>query len=157
MAIKSVDFPGFLAIEQATARAVKLGLYVHHPGAKDDGCDPDFAECVAYEFVVKALMTWHGFPADPREFAYASRAAMKREAPWIAALVYRFFEDGDWNPALGAVIDTPRDQTWNFTCATAPGSALCGAPLSPDFIGEPMDDVLARCGADCDYLPPQPR
>ena len=41
VAIKAVDYAGFLAIEQATARAVKEGLYVHHPGAEDDGCDPD--------------------------------------------------------------------------------------------------------------------
>ena len=154
VAIKSVDFPGFLAIEQATARAVREELYVHHPGAKDDGCNPDFTTCTAFEMIVKAHLTWNGFPADEREFKYRSRAQIKSEAPWLAALVYRFFEDGDWNPALGARIDEPRDQTFGLTCATAPGSALCGEPLSAEFIGAPMSEVLKACGHDCDYLPP---
>ena len=39
-----------------------------HPGAPDDGCDDDFKECIAFEFIVKAHLVWHGFPCDPREF-----------------------------------------------------------------------------------------
>merc|ERR1712118_191225 len=105
--------------------------------------------CVAYEFMVKAHMTWNGFPAIKTELAYQSRKEMKVKAPWIAQLVYEMFEDGDWNPALGAVITTPRDQTFGLTCKTAPGSALCGKPLSSEYIGPPMEEVLARCGGDC--------
>jgi hypothetical protein len=52
------------------------------------------------------------------------------------------FDDGDWNPCMGVRIDRPRDQTFNQTCATAPGSALCGQPLSREYIGPPMKDVL---------------
>ena len=118
--------------------------------------NPDFTTCTAFEMIVKAHLTWNGFPADEREFKYRSRAQMKREAPWLAALVYRYFEDGDWNPAFGARIDEPRDQTFGLTCATAPGSALCGERLSAEFIGPPMSEVLKACGHDCDYLPPSP-
>merc|ERR1712232_453108 len=96
-----------------------------------------------------AHMTRNGFPADKNEFIYQSRAAIKKNAPWIAELVYKLFEDGDWNPALGAVITKPRDQTFNLTCATAPGSALCGKPLSKDYIGPPMEEVIRQCGGDC--------
>ena len=35
--IQTVDLPLYMRIEQAAARAVREGLYVHHPGAKDDG------------------------------------------------------------------------------------------------------------------------
>lgn len=147
--IKTVDYPLYLDIEQAAARATKEGIYVHHPGASDDGCNPDFVECIAYEFIVKAHMTWNGFPADKREFLYQSRSEMKTKAPWIAQLVYRMFEDGNWNPAFGAVIDAPRDQTFGLTCKTAPGSALCGEALSAEYIGPPMKDILIGCGGDC--------
>ena len=34
-------------------------------------------------------------------------------------------------------VDASRDQTFNNTCATAPGSALCGKPLSKAYIGKP--------------------
>jgi len=139
----------FMRIEQAAARAVQEGIYVHHPGAKDDGCNDDFSRCVTYEFMVHAHMLWNGFPADTKEFPYRSRADMKERAPWIAELVYSMFEDGDWNPALGAVINTPRDQTFGLSCKTAPGSALCGQPLSREFIGKPMHEVIAQCGGDC--------
>eukprot|EP00928_Gymnodinium_smaydae_P065265 TRINITY_DN48434_c0_g1_i1.p1 TRINITY_DN48434_c0_g1~~TRINITY_DN48434_c0_g1_i1.p1 ORF type:complete len:462 (-),score=48.12 TRINITY_DN48434_c0_g1_i1:6-1391(-) len=147
--IQSVARPLFMRIEQATARATREGIYVHHPGAKDDGCNDDFTRCVAYEFIVKAHMTWNGFPADKREFVYQSRAELKEKAPWIAQLVYEMFEDGDWNPALGVIITKPRDQTFGLTCATAPGSALCGKPLSRAYIGRPMQEVIAACGGDC--------
>jgi len=139
----------FMRIEQGAARAVREGLYVHHPGARDDGCNDDFSRCVAYEFIVKAHMLWNGFPSDVRELPYRTRAEMKEKAPLIAELVYAMFEDGDWNPADGVVIDTPRDQTFGLTCATAPGSALCGKPLSREFIGKPMKEVLAGCGGSC--------
>ena len=76
---------------------------------------------------------------------------MKEKAPWIAQLVFSMFEDGDWNPALGAVIHTPRDQTFNLTCATAPGSALCGKPLGKVYVGRPMAEVIAACGGDCTH------
>jgi hypothetical protein len=147
--IKYVSNPLYLWIEQATARATREGIYVHHPGAKDDGCNPDFTTCVAYEFIVKAHMLWNGFSADKREFIHQSRAEMKKKAPWIAELVFQLFEDGDWNPALGAVINTPRDQTFGLTCASAPGSAFCGKPLSKEYIGTPMVDVIKQCGGDC--------
>jgi hypothetical protein len=147
--IKIVDYPLYLEIEQAAARATKEGIYVHHPGASDDGCNADFVECVAYEFIVKAHMTWNGFPADKREFRYQSRSEMKIKAPWIAQLVYRMFEDGNWNPAFGVVIDRPRDQTFGLTCKTAPGSALCGKELSNEYIGVPMREILAKCKGDC--------
>ena len=140
--LKQMDPVGYLMIEHAAARAVTEGIYAHHPGAADDGCNPDMIECVAYEFIVKAHMTWNGFPADPREFRFRSRADIKREAPWIAVLVHRFFEDGDWNPAHGARIDAPRDQTFNLSCATAPGSALCGEALSSEDTGPPMRELL---------------
>lgn len=151
--IQTVALPLYMKIEQAAARAVREGLYVHHPGARDDGCNDDFSRCVAYEFMVKAHMTWNGFPADRREFAYQSRAEMKEKAPWIAQLVFSLFEDGDWNPALGAVIDTPRDQTFGLVCSTAPGSALCGKPLAKVYTGPPMEDVLRRCSGDCTNAP----
>ncbi|CAK0808952.1 unnamed protein product [Prorocentrum cordatum] len=147
--IQDVARPLFLRIERAAARAVREGLYVHHPGARDDGCNDDFTRCVAYEFIVKAHMLWNGFPADPREFPYRSRSEMKAKAPWIAELVFEMFEDGTWNPSLGAVIETPRDQTFGLACRTAPGSALCGAPLSAEYVGPPMAEVLARCGGSC--------
>eukprot|EP00665_Eupelagonemidae_sp_cell47_P011326 gene11326-6225_t len=63
-AIKTVDYQGYLAIEQATQRGVREGVYVHHPGAKDDGCNPDFSECVAFEFMVKIHLLWNGFPSE---------------------------------------------------------------------------------------------
>merc|ERR1712039_241667 len=147
--IQDVAKPLFMRFEQAASRGVQEGIYTHHPGARDDGCDDDFTRCVTYEFIVKAHMTWNGFPADKREFQYSSRKEIKEKAPWIAELMYAMFEDGDWNPALGAVITTPRDQTWNLTCATAPGSALCGKPLGKEYIGPPMEEVLAKCGGDC--------
>ena len=51
----------FMAIEQAALRAVKEGIYQHHPGAPDDGCDSDFKECIAFEFIVsqRALLENH--------------------------------------------------------------------------------------------------
>lgn len=147
--IQSLARSLFMRIEQAAARALAEHIYTHHPGARDDGCEADFSRCLTYEFIVKAQLTWNGFPADPREFLYSSRREIKEKAPWIAQLVYEMFEDGDWNPSLGVVIDEPRDQTFNFTCAKAPGSALCGLPLSKEFIGPPMKDVLAQCGGDC--------
>merc|ERR1712032_1492927 len=105
----------------------------------------DFVNCVALEFHVKAFLTWHGVLASPAEFRYQSRAQIKQEAPWIAALVYRYAEDGNWNPAFGARVDEPRDQSFppHDTCAHAPGSALCPGPLSSAFIGPPMDELMA--------------
>ena len=38
-------------------------------------------------------------------------------------------------------IDNARDQTFGRTCASAPGSALCGERLSKEFIGPPMEQV----------------
>jgi len=147
--IQIVDRHLFMRIEQATARATAEGVYVHHPGTKDDGCNADYTRCVAYEFMVKAQMAWHGFPSVKEEFLYQTRKDMKEKAPWIAELVYAMFDDDDWNPALGAVIDEPRDQTAGLTCATLPGSALCGKPLSNEFIGPPMEEVLAGCRGSC--------
>jgi hypothetical protein len=57
-------------------------------------------QCIAFEFIVKAHLVWHGFPCDPREFKHQSRAAMKAEAPYVAEVVYMLFDDGDWNPCL---------------------------------------------------------
>jgi hypothetical protein len=68
VALKSIAPQVFTAIEQAALRAVDEGIYQHHPGALDDGCDADFKECIAFEFIVKAHLVWHGFPCDPREF-----------------------------------------------------------------------------------------
>eukprot|EP00931_Biecheleriopsis_adriatica_P068153 TRINITY_DN42173_c0_g1_i1.p1 TRINITY_DN42173_c0_g1~~TRINITY_DN42173_c0_g1_i1.p1 ORF type:complete len:475 (+),score=56.70 TRINITY_DN42173_c0_g1_i1:136-1560(+) len=147
--IQIVDRNLFMRIEQATARATAEGIYVHHPGAKDDGCNPDFTRCIAYEFMVKAHMAWHGFPSAREEFPYQTRKEIKEKAPWIAELIYAMFDDDDWNPALGVVINEPRDQTAGHTCATLPGSALCGKPLSKEFIGPPMDEVLAGCRGRC--------
>lgn len=147
--IRDVARPLFMKIEQAAARALREGIYVHHPGAKDDGCNDDFTRCVAFEFIVKAHMLWNGFPAAEQEFPFRTRAELKHKAPWIAELVYMMFDDGAWNPARGVVIDTPRDQTFGLSCMTAPGSALCGGPLSKDFIGPPMPEVLAACGGSC--------
>jgi len=151
--IQIVDRDLFMRIEQATARATMEGIYVHHPGVKDDGCNDDFSRCVAYEFMVKAHLVWHGFPAVKEEFQYQTRKEMKLKAPWIAELVYAMFDDDDWNPALGVKIDKPRDQTGGHTCATLPGSALCGEPLSKDFIGPPMEEILAVCGGSCRNAP----
>ena len=53
----------------------------------------------------------------------------------------RLFDDGDWNPCMGVRIDNARDQTFGRTCASAPGSALCGERLSKEFIGPPMQQV----------------
>ena len=75
-------------------------------------------------------------------YRYQTRAEIKAKAPYVAEVVYMLFDDGDWNPCMGVRIDSPRDQTFNQTCATAPGSALCGMPLSKDFIGPPMEDLL---------------
>jgi hypothetical protein len=149
VAIRTIARPLYFKIEQAAAKAVHEGIYTHHPGAKDDGCNEDFASCVAFEFIVKAQMVWNGFPSKRAEFEYQSRAEMKARAPWLAQLLYEMFEDGKWNPAKGVKITEPRDQTFGLTCATAPGSALCGEPLGKIYIGPPMDEVLAKCGGDC--------
>ncbi len=42
---------------------------------------------------------------------------------------------------MGVRIDNARDQTFGRTCASAPGSALCGERLSKEFIGPPMEQV----------------
>lgn len=146
LVIFPMDAWGTLMIRLAAKRAVEEGIYVHHPGARDDGCDADFVNCVAMEFHVKAFLTWHGVLASPAEFRYQSRAEMKEEAPWIAALVHRYAEDGDWNPSSGARVDGPRDQTFppHDTCARAPGSALCPGPLSAAFVGPPMTELMAN-------------
>lgn len=149
VAIRAIARPLYFRIERAAAKAVHDGIYTHHPGAKDDGCNQDFSTCVAFEFIVKAQMVWHGFPSKRAEFQYQSRAEMKAKAPWIAQLVHEMFEDGDWNPAMGVKITEPRDQTFGLTCASAPGSALCGESLSKVYIGPPMAEVLERCGGDC--------
>lgn len=151
--IQVVDRSLFMRIAQATARATAEGIYVHHPGAKDDGCNSDYTRCVVYEFAVKAHLVWHGFPTIKEEFVYQTRREMKEKAPWIAELVYAMFDDDDWNPALGVVINEPRDQTGGHSCATLPGSALCGKPLSKDFIGPPMEEVLASCRGSCWHTP----
>ena len=88
MALKSMAPHVFMAIEQAALRAVEEGIYQHHPGAPDDGCDADFKECIAFEFIVKAHLVWHGFPTDPREFKYQTRAEIKKKAPYVAEVVY---------------------------------------------------------------------
>ena len=62
---------------------------------------------------VKAHFVWHGFPCDPREFKYQSRAEIKAKAPYVAEIVYMLFDDGDWNPCMGVRIDNARDQTFN--------------------------------------------
>ena len=48
---------------------------------------------------------------------------------------------------MGVKINTARDQTFGQTCASAPGSALCGEPLSKEFIGPPMAEVRRRARA----------
>eukprot|EP00746_Dinoflagellata_sp_MGD_P125582 gnl/MRDRNA2_/MRDRNA2_60351_c0_seq1.p1 gnl/MRDRNA2_/MRDRNA2_60351_c0~~gnl/MRDRNA2_/MRDRNA2_60351_c0_seq1.p1 ORF type:complete len:523 (-),score=74.30 gnl/MRDRNA2_/MRDRNA2_60351_c0_seq1:43-1392(-) len=149
VAIKTIARPLYFRIEQAAAKAVHEGIYTHHPGAKDDGCNDDFATCVAFEFIVKAQMVWNGFPSKRAEFRYQSRAEIKARAPWLAELLFEMFEDGSWNPAMGVKITEPRDQTFGLTCATAPGSALCGEKLGKNYIGPPMDEVLEKCGSDC--------
>ena len=88
VALKSMAPHVFMAIEQAALRAVEEGIYQHHPGAPDDGCDADFKECIAFEFIVKAHLVWHGFPTDPREFKYQTRAEIKKKAPYVAEVVY---------------------------------------------------------------------
>jgi len=145
VAIRNYDPEGFALIEQACARAFREGIYHFHPGAPPDpDYTADFITGMTYECMVKAVMTWHGFPAKKEEFLYQSRAELKDKAPWFARVVHRFFEDSDWNPCKGVRIDTPRDQTWGLTCATAPGSALCGEKLSPEYIGPPMTELLAE-------------
>lgn len=149
VAIRTIARPLYFRIEQAAAKAVREGIYTHHPGAKDDGCNDDFASCVTYEFIVKAQMVWNGFPSKRAEFRYQSRAEMKLKAPWLAQLLYEMFEDGTWNSAMGVKITEPRDQTFGLTCAKAPGSALCGEDLGKIYIGPPMAEVLKSCEGDC--------
>ena len=127
--------------EQACVQAMESGLYHFHPGAPPDAAyASDFPTGMAYECFVKAVMTWHGFPANATEFAPRSRAELKRDAPYLATVVARFFDDGDWNQCEGVRIDAPRDQTWNLTCASAPGSAWCGEPLSPEYMGPKLSE-----------------
>lgn len=144
VAIRNFDPEGFALIEQACARAFRQGIYHFHPGAPPDPeYTADFTTGMVYECMVKAVMTWHGFPANKSEFLYQSRSELKQRAPWFAAVVHRYFEDSDWNPCEGVRIDNPRDQTWGLTCTTAPGSALCGKRLSNEYIGPPMETLEA--------------
>ena len=53
---------------------------------------------------------------------------------------------------MGVRIDNARDQTFGRTCASAPGSALCGERLSKEFIGPPMQQV----GKPSQQCPMQP-
>merc|ERR1719321_2449537 len=50
---------------------------------------------------------------------------------------------------MGVKITEPRDQTFGLTCATAPGSALCGEDLGKIYIGPSMAEVMKKCGGDC--------
>jgi len=139
VAIRAYDPEGFAMIEQACARAFQEGIYHFHPGAPPNSYSEDFTTGMAYECMVKAVMTWHGFPAKKEEFLFQSRAELKQKAPWFASVVHRYFEDSNWNPCEGVRIDDARDQTWGLTCSSAPGSALCGEKLSQEYIGAPID------------------
>lgn len=65
---------------------------MHHPTRNGtevaDGCRTDLQTCEAFEFMVKAHLTWNGFPAAEAEFKYRSRAEIKEKAPWMAKVLY---------------------------------------------------------------------
>jgi hypothetical protein len=57
VALKSMAPHVWLAIERAALRAVEEGIYQHHPGAPDDGCDSDFTQ-------VRIPQAWEGLPTN---------------------------------------------------------------------------------------------
>merc|ERR1719487_1371939 len=141
-------------IYDAAKYAWEKGLYLD---THDPGCWMDW-NCYTWEMFAAAVQVWFGGmpfredhrgavgtrnPANPKGLLLLSRAALKQHPP-IADALARYFDDmSDWNPCEGTVVDEASggDEFWQ-TCASlarqgAPGSALCGGPLSSEYIGAP--------------------
>eukprot|EP00928_Gymnodinium_smaydae_P099520 TRINITY_DN9524_c0_g1_i1.p1 TRINITY_DN9524_c0_g1~~TRINITY_DN9524_c0_g1_i1.p1 ORF type:complete len:512 (-),score=44.66 TRINITY_DN9524_c0_g1_i1:282-1817(-) len=108
LGIQSVDPVGYAMIHDNAVRLKEAGVWM---SKTSKGHAYDRYAANEFEFMAMAVQTWHGFPEWTGYFAYQSRAEIKRRDPELARLILRYFEDSDWNPCAGIVIDSPRPQT----------------------------------------------